>query len=170
MRHPLEAVPVLLRKPLFVFFLSATLVIAVAFRFFEAPGGIVAYELAGSVKNVADILKTWDEAARLKAAFGLGFDYLFMPVYAMAIALATLLAAGRHVGWLKSLGAVAGWGAFVAAAFDVVENVALWRILSNGAADPWPMIAAACASVKFFFFFAGILIAVVAGLKKTPSP
>lgn len=170
MRHPLEFVPVSLRRPLFVFFLSATLVIAIAFRFFEVPGGIVAYELAGSVKNAADILKTWDEAARLRAAFGLGFDYLFMPVYAMAIALASLLAAGRHTGWLKSLGAAAGWGAFAAASFDAVENAALWRILSNGASDPWPMIAAVCASVKFFFFFAGILVALAAALRKAPSP
>ncbi len=164
MRHPLEFVPVSLRKPLFIFFLAATVLIFVIFRFIDVPGGIVAYELAGSTKNAADILKTWDEAARLKAAFGLGFDYLFMPVYAMAIALASLLVAGRHAGWLKSLGAVAGWGAFAAAAFDAVENVALWRILSNGASDPWPGVAAGCASVKFFLFFAGILVALLGGL------
>ena len=159
MKHPLEFLPEKLRMPLLVFFFAAALAIALVFRFFDVPGGIVAYEMAGNVKNAADLLKTWDEAARLKAAFGLGFDYLFMPVYALGISLWTLLAAGRHTGWLKSLGSVAGWGAFVAASFDAVENAALWQILSRGAADPWPMIAAVCASVKFFFFFAGILVA-----------
>ena len=35
------------------------------------------------------------------AAFGLGLDYLFMPVYALALAFGTLLAAERHGGWLS---------------------------------------------------------------------
>jgi len=45
------------------------------------------------------------------AAFGLGLDYLFMPVYTLTLAFGTLLAAERHGRWLKPLGAVAGYQA-----------------------------------------------------------
>jgi hypothetical protein len=177
MKHPLDFLPEARRKPLFFAFLILAVLISLIFQMLDvpmktsaAPNGIVSFELAGTVQNSAAMVDSWDESARLNAAFGLGFDYLFMPAYAIAIALATLLAAGRHQGWLRSLGAGAGWGVFAAAAFDAVENFALWQILSNGASNPWPGLAAACASVKFFFFIAGILYALVAGLKKAPPP
>lgn len=173
MQHPLEFVQRDSRAPLFVTFLLLTLGMFAIFQALDspirtpvAPNGIVSYELAWTAEKSAAMLNSWDESARLTVAFGLGFDYLFMPTYAMFIALATLLAAGRHQGWLRSLGAAAGWGAFLAALFDAVENFALWHILSSGAFDPWPGLAAGCASIKFFFFIAGILYALFAGLKK----
>jgi hypothetical protein len=171
MRHPLEFVHRDSRKPFFITFLLLTLGMFAIFQALDmpmkttaAPNGIVSYELAGTLKKSVAMLASWDESARLNAAFGLGFDYLFMPIYAIFIALATLLAAGRHQGWLRSLGAAAGWGAFLAALFDAVENFALWHILSNGAANPWPGLAAGCASIKFFFFIAGIVYAIAGGL------
>ncbi|MFZ5880115.1 MAG: hypothetical protein ACOY0R_12155 [Chloroflexota bacterium] len=171
MQHPLEFVHRDSRKQLFFTFLLLTLGMFAIFQALDtpmktpaAPNGIVSYELAGTVEKSAAMLASWDESARLNVAFGLGFDYLFMPIYAIFIALATLLAAGRHQGWLRSLGAAAGWGAFLAALFDAVENFALWHILSYGASDPWPGLAAVCASIKFFFFIAGILYAAGGGL------
>ena len=100
----------------------------------------------------------------LYAAFSLGLDYLFMPLYALAIALGALLAGGRHSGWVKSLGAVAGWGALGAAAFDAVENFALWQLLTNEVARPWPELAAICAKIKFGLILVGIVYALIAGL------
>ncbi len=171
MLHPLEFVHSDSRKPLFITFLLLTLGMFAIFQALDAPmktpaapNGIVLYELAGTVEKSTAMVASWDESARLNAAFGLGFDYLFMPTYALFIALATLLAAGRHQGWLRSLGAAAGWGAIVAALFDAVENFALWQILSTGAVNPWPGLAAVCASIKFFFFIAGILYAIAGGL------
>ena len=171
MQHPLEFVARASRGPLFVTFLLLTLGMFAIFQALDsplrtpaAPNGIVSYELAGTAERSAAMVASWDESARLNVAFGLGFDYLFMPTYAIFIALATLLAAGRHSGWLRSLGAAAGWGAFAAALFDALENFGLWQILSAGASDPWPGVAAGCAWAKFFLFAAGILYALLGGL------
>ena len=98
------------------------------------------------------------------AAFGLGLDYLFMPVYALALGFGTLLAAGRHGGRLKSLGAVAGYGALAAPLFDAVENYALFQILLGRVVSPYPEIAFFCAGIKFGLLIFGLVVAVAVGL------
>jgi hypothetical protein len=96
------------------------------------------------------------------AAFGLGIDYLFMPVYATALALGILLAAGRHKGWFGALGVWLGWGAYIAASFDAVENYALARmLLVNEVLSPYPEIAAFSASVKFGLLLIGLFYALL---------
>jgi hypothetical protein len=52
-------------------------------------------------------------------------------------------------------------GAFVAAACDAVENVALLRILAGHTDQPWPAIAFLFASVKFVLITAAMLYAIV---------
>ena len=98
------------------------------------------------------------------AAFGLGIDYLFMPLYSFALAFGTLLAAGRHAGLLQSLGAVAGYGAFAAAVFDASENYALFQILLNKIYSPYPEIAYYCAAIKFALLIFGLLYVLTAWL------
>lgn len=171
MRHPLEFVPQEARKRLFFTFLVLTLSLFAVFRVLDAPlqtdyapNGIVSFELAGSPQNAAHIVLTWSEHALLNAAFGLGIDYLFMLVYAFALAFGTLLAAGRHGGWLRSLGAVAGYGAFAAALFDAVENYALFQVLLGAFDSSYPMIAAVCAVVKFGLLAFGLLVAIGGGV------
>lgn len=168
MRHPLEFVPQKARKPLFFTFLILTLSLFAVFRVLDeplrtdyAPSGIVSFELAGTPQNAAHIVLTWSEQARLNAAFGLGIDYLFMPVYALALAFGTLLAAGRHGGWFRSVGAVAGYGAFAAPLFDAVENFALFKILLGAFESSYPAIAAVCATVKFGLLLLGLLYALL---------
>ncbi len=96
------------------------------------------------------------------AVFGLGIDYLFMPVYATALALGILLAAGRHKGWFTTFGAWLGWGAYAAAMFDAVENYALARmLLMNQVWSPYPEIAAFSASIKFLLLLLGLFYALV---------
>ena len=167
-KHPLEFIPASSRKRLFLTFLAGTIILFAVFRVLNtplitpaAPSGIVAFELAGNVKATVDILLSWDERADLFAAFGLGLDYLFMPFYALALGFGTLLAAGRHAGWLKSFGALAGWGALTAALFDAVENFALWQILLGVLAQPWPELAAFCAKVKFGLLILGLVYALI---------
>ena len=189
MKHPLEMIPTDYRKRLFFTFLLLTLSLFAVFRVLDqplrtpaAPNGIVSFELAGSPLQAQAITDEWKRSSLLLsavagqadpnivnipyafAAFGLGIDYLFMPVYAFALAFGTLLAAGRHRGWLKSLGAVAGYGAFVAAVFDAVENYALFQILLNRIVSPYPEIAFYCASLKFGLLIFGLLYALVGGL------
>ncbi len=182
MQHPLEFIPDEYRKRIFFTLLALTLSLFAVFRVLDqplrtpvAPNGIVSFELAGSAQSARAITDSWKQMSLLLssvagqpnpdivnlpyvfAAFGLGIDYLFMPIYSFALAFGTLLAAGRHAGWLKSLGAVAGYGAFAAAVFDAVENYALFQILLNKIYSPYPEIAYYCASLKFVLLIFGLL-------------
>ncbi len=128
-----------------------------------APMGIVSYELAGSVEKATAILASWDAAAQRAAAFNLGLDYLFMLAYGLAFSLACWMAgdALRARGWpLASLAGPLATGAWLAAAFDAVENFALTSMLLVGAASaPWPEIARVCAWLKFTLLFLGLVYA-----------
>jgi len=177
MNHPLEFVSNEYRKRFFFTFLFLTVVLFVILRFIDqplrtpaSPSGIVSFELARTPVKAFQIIESWSPTnfqqpdifrirAYLFAAFGLGIDYLFMPVYAFALAFGTLLAAGKHSGWLKSLGAVAGYGAFAASLFDAVENYALFTILLGTVESPYPEIAFYCASIKFGLLVFGLLYA-----------
>lgn len=156
MKHPLEFLPQPLRKPFFILFLGLTVVIFGIFAVLEKPmqpNGIVPFEVAGSVERSQAILDSWDENARLIAAFGLGFDYLFMPVYALALSLGLLLAGHEKPSRFHAVTVWLGWGALFAALFDAVENYALMKILVEGSAVvPLPQIAAVCATIKFVLF------------------
>lgn len=170
MRHPLENLHGNARQPLFWTALAGTLALFLVFRVLNAPlvtpaapGGIVTFELAGLPPASQAILDSWDARARIYAAFGLGLDYLFMLCYALALALGTLLASGRHAGGLATLGALAGWGSLAAALFDAVENYALWRLLLDGVSGPWSGLGAVCAATKFALLALGLLYALSAG-------
>ncbi len=164
MKHPLDFLPEKARKPLFWAFLVWTLILFAAFRPLgaplttpAAPSGILSFELARTPENAQAMIASWDARAQLFAAFGLGFDFLFMPVYAVALALGALLAAGRHPGWFARLGTWLGWGAFLAALLDAVENIGLWNILLGSVNSSWPVISFWCASFKFGLILLGIL-------------
>ncbi len=108
-----------------------------------APQGIVSYELAGDPATTQAILDSWGPNARVHAGFSLGLDTLFMPLYAATIALSCLWGAGafRRRRWpLVALGRPLAWGVWLAALCDVVENIALWRLLVGPVAVPWPLL------------------------------
>ena len=187
MKHPLENIPGDSRKPLFWAFLAGTLCLFAVFRVLDAPlrttaapNGIVSFELAGTPFQAQAIIDSWQELAYLAssvagepvpglvsrafsfAAFGLGIDYLFMPLYATALALGILLAAGKHGGWFATFGAWLGWGAYAAALFDALENYALARmLLMNQVWSPYPQVAAFSASVKFVLLLLGLFFSLV---------
>ena len=86
-----------------------------------------------------------------------------MPIYSTALALACVLAAGvlSSKRW-RSIGLVLAWGAWAAAIFDATENLALTKILFDATAiDPWPQIAAICATIKFALIALGIFYALI---------
>jgi len=167
MRHPFQFIPSEKRKPLFWFLLVSTLVVMFILNRVgaplitsAAPAGIVSYELAGNTTNSEQILSSWNEAAKLHAAFSLGLDYLFMVIYAAAISLGCVWAVEviRSRGWpLASLGVILAWGQWLAAMFDAVENLALTNILFSSVVSPWPEIARWCAILKFTLIFVGLV-------------
>ena len=168
MQHPLEFVPFNLRKPFFYFLFGFTLLIFGAFRQLDqplrtsaAPNGIVSFELAGTLDASQKMINSWDENARLFAAFGLGLDYLFMPVYALTLSLGLLLVGNEKINWYQNLTKWLGWGMFTAALFDAVENYALWQSLTGNMNPMLPQIAALCAMIKFALLISGVLVLLV---------
>jgi hypothetical protein len=127
-----------------------------------APLGIVSFELAGAPAAAQAMVASWDHNAQLHAAFSLGLDYLYMPLYAVAIALACVRAAGtslRTPAAAASLGLLLAWGLGLAALLDAVENSALWQVLQGSALAAWPLLARWCAIVKFSLVIAGLFYA-----------
>lgn len=171
MQHPLTSIPNEKRKPLFLTFLALTILFFAVFRVLDeplrtpaAPNGIVSFELAWQPGASQDMVNSWSEYARLLAAFGLGIDYLFMPIYALALSLGILLASGRHSGGFGRLGAWMGWAALVAPLFDAVENYGLLHSLLSPLFSLWPLIASVCATVKFALLIMGLLYALIGWL------
>ena len=106
-----------------------------------APYGVVSFELAGTVDVIEQILDSWNAEAQLRAAFGLGLDYLFMVVYASTIALGCGMAARilKDSGWpLYRWGNLLSWLVILAAFLDVIENLALTTVLFGAVVSPWP--------------------------------
>lgn len=170
MKHPYLLLPLHQRNTLFWFSFAASLAIMMIMGVVgeplvtpQAPSGIVSFELAGTPVRSEAILDSWDEQAKQYAAFGLGFDYLFMLAYSSAIGLGCLLAASaiQGKGWpLASMGAPLAWGMWLAALFDAVENLGLTLILLTGAtASAWPAVSRLCALLKFGLLFLGLIYA-----------
>ncbi|MCA2001341.1 MAG: hypothetical protein LDL51_05715 [Chloroflexi bacterium] len=120
------------------------------------PSKIVVFELAWTPQAAYDIIETWDSRMRLRVAFELGFDYFFMPAYALSFCMGLLLARDARKGWHVQLSSWLGWGVLAAALLDAVENYALWKELTGGAVSPFPQLAGLCASIKFALLAAGL--------------
>jgi len=169
MKHPLMSASFRDNKSVFWFFFISTLAVMFFMNLVgkplftpAAPYGIISYELAGTVEHAQEVLDSWDQEARLYAAFSLGFDYLFMVLYSITIALACLwgsriLHARRMPG--ASMGILLAWGSWLAAILDGIENIALSLILLNTPADPWPQVAQVSATIKFLLIFLGFIFA-----------
>lgn len=148
--------------------LGVTLVVGTALLLLDPGGqGIVGLEVAGTVAAATEVMAEWDQRDVIHAAFGVGLDYLFLLAYSSTIALACVW--GRrvfHHAWLITLGGVLAWAAWVGAALDAIENVALLDMIRGPVASPAPQIAATCAYVKFLLVYAGVLYALAAGLTR----
>jgi hypothetical protein len=168
MTHPLTLIPNHYRPRLFAFFLVLTLVVMIALNVLgaplqsaDAPAGIVSYEFSGDTEGANVILNSWDDRAKLYAALNLGLDYLFMPAYATAIALAAIWVGQAIGGRTHSFAIWLAWGQWLAALLDATENVALIKMLLDTTAAPWPQLAYWCAAVKFALVLFGLLFVLV---------
>jgi hypothetical protein len=174
MTHPLQRLSPPTQKRTLLILAAMALVVMGVFRIIDrplqtaaAPVGIVSFELAGTLDAAQAIIASWDRQAQLLAAFGLGLDYLFMPLYATAIALACVVAASgplRSRRLLVTVGLLLAWGAWFAALFDAVENYALLRVLLGSETPAWPALAAWCASLKFLLILAGLAYMFIGGV------
>lgn len=124
-----------------------------------APYGIVSFEVAGTVSCAEQILNSWDAPARERAAFGLGLDFLFIPVYVSTVILGIQMRADKIQGRLKTWRPWLTKGLIVAGFLDIIENIALLVILFHAPIAPLPLIAAICALPKFALLLMGVLYA-----------
>jgi hypothetical protein len=162
--HPMQFIKDEYRPKVLIILLIGALLIFSLFYFLDiplntlaSPLGVVSFELSGSLEKSEQIMSSWNFHARLYAAFGLGFDFLFMVVYASAISLACLMISKKHSGWFSLLGVWLGWGVFLAAISDSIENISLWNLLTGNISSVWPVLAAWCAIIKFAIILLGII-------------
>lgn len=125
-----------------------------------APYGIVSLELAGSAEKTENILNSWGVDGQLRAAFGLGLDFLFIPIYALTIGVGCLISEAVLVErkWpLGTAGPILAWGLIAAGIFDVIENILLILTLFQGVNQLWSQLATGFAVMKFLLIFLGIV-------------
>ncbi len=169
LRHPLLRLSRLKRNLSFCACLLLTLVLGYALQRLDVPlqtpaahWGMLSFEMAGSTERSQQIIDSWNVAARDNAQSGLLLDFLFPIAYSTTLTLGCLWAASvfrdrgyRKMGWLS---AVVAWLQWPAAAFDYVENIALWIQLRGTVHDPWPRIACVAASIKFLLIAVGLCV------------
>ena len=154
---PLDLVPPAAVRPMFIALIAGTLILMGVLRFvYGTQPRMTALQTARTPERATKIINCWKSDGVLhKARMNMCWDYLFIPFYSTLAAM-TCFAIGRHRagGWSEAA-IVLGWCSWLAAACDLVEDLALefvWR-------QPGPFatgIAAACSYTK-----SGLLIAVI---------
>jgi hypothetical protein len=160
-RHPIQLVPAPLAVALFIasvgaFLFLATKTIDRRLRIEGAPLGIVSLELAGTSERTRFIMDAWGPELQDRARTVQRWDYPFIIAYTLVLAFAV---AGvgvilRDQRFIAELSGIFAWAAVAAGVLDVVENLALTRVLNSETSQPWPRIAQIAAGGKFVLLFA----------------
>ena len=131
---------------------------------YDAPNGIISYELAGNINAIHSILTSWDTNAQLIASLSLGLDYLFLVTYSTTIGMGCIWASVAFTSrgsFLLNTGVLLAWGQWLAAIFDGIENAALIKLLLGDLQSPWPQVARICAIMKFALITMGLIYFIV---------
>ena len=153
--------------------ISLLLLIAIIglMRYFDAPlkneicqKGIVSFELAKDLAVTKNIINSWDEKAKLSAYSSLILDFLFLMVYATFIGLLIhkIVKRMKENSFVSKIGVLLIWGVFLAALFDVIENIALLNLLSGNLNQVWSSAAYYFAVLKFALIF-GCIVYILIG-------
>ena len=114
-------------------------------------GGVISFELAKDLDCSEKIINSWNENAKLNMSLSLGFDFLFLLVYSSFIAL--LIFNINNKLWKSKpfykVGKLLIYAIFIAAFFDVIENIALIKLLLGDLKQIWSSIAYYFATIKF---------------------
>jgi len=124
-----------------------------------APNGIISLELANTLERSTEIINSWSNLSQTYAGLSLGFDFLFLFIYSLFIALLVHKLNERlwkGVSFYK-LGGVLIWSMYLVAIFDIIENVSLIKLLIGGRQQFWVSIAYCFAIVKFILIGVSIL-------------
>lgn len=156
-------------------FLFIFMIIMVAImRFFDselknniAPSGIVSFELAKEVSQSEMILNSWNDTAKSFANLSMKFDFIFLIIYGLFLGLLVhrLNESVWKQGSIYQLGILICWSIFLAAIFDVIENLALMKLLKGDLQQIWSTIAYYFAWMKFALLALGILFVILSSGK-----
>ena len=125
--------------------------------------GIISFELSKTLERAQEILDSWSTLSKTYAGLNLGFDFLFLFIYTLFIAilihkLNIRLWAGKA---LYKFGEILIWSMFLTAIFDCIENVSLIKLLIGGRQQFWVSIAYYFAVVKFVLIAISILYIII---------
>lgn len=129
-----------------------------------AGGGIVSFELAGSLQTARSIVASWGRQGQVYAGLNLGLDYLFIVSYASAIGLGCVLVARalrQRARALSVLGIGLAWAQWLAALLDAMENYSLIQVLLGSDRALWPLVARWCALPKFLIVALALVFVVL---------
>jgi len=149
---------------MFITLIAGTLIIFAVMRFvYATEPRVVALQTARVPQHAKDIIDSWKGEARHKARMNMCWDYLFIPFYSTLAAMTCFAIARHRVGGWHEAAIVFGWISWIAAACDLVEDLALesvWRHQGPFATG----IAAACSYTKSGLLIAVIVFAIAASL------
>lgn len=132
-----------------------------------APGGIITFELVGTLEGSQAIIDSWTGLPLVWAGVNMGLDFLFLFFYGVTIALACLMLAARKPANLHILEVAGKWlaaGVLFAAVLDIIENISLILLLTGSESEFLPQLARSVAIPKFGLVLLALLYVVVAGL------
>ena len=109
--------------------------------------GIVDFELrAGSTRTILD---TWGEVGVRAARQQIGLDFVWLVLYAAALAVACIAVGEELGGTWRAVGVALSYAAVAAGLLDAVENTALLAVLADRATAVPARIAQVAALTKF---------------------
>ncbi|NQT61731.1 MAG: hypothetical protein HQ556_02125 [Candidatus Marinimicrobia bacterium] len=133
-----------------------------------APGGIVTFELVGTLAGSQSIVESWQGSAMTWAGINMGLDFLFLFLYGLTIALVCLILADRMPEKFQSLKTLGRWlavGVLIAAGLDVVENISLILLLTGSENEFLPPLARWMSLPKFGLVLLSLLYIVGGGAR-----
>ncbi|MBT4359456.1 MAG: hypothetical protein HOD11_00635 [Candidatus Marinimicrobia bacterium] len=137
-----------------------------------APGGIITFELIGTLAGSQSVVDSWQGPAMIWAGINMGLDFLFLFLYSVTIALGCLILADRMPEKLQSLKALGRWlavGILIAAGLDVIENISLILLLTGSENEYLSPLARWMAIPKFGLVLLSLLYIVGGGVRDLMS-
>jgi len=155
---PFSKPTLVLEKRLTIVLLPLLIMCIITMKYFDAflvnpvcKNGIVSFELAKELEISKSILNSWNGQPKIAASLSMGFDFLFLIVYSLFIAI-LIYKLNERLWNNKSFYAVGNlliWAVFLAAFFDAIENLALIKLLLGDLQQHWASIAFYFAVLKF---------------------
>jgi hypothetical protein len=124
-----------------------------------APGGVLSFEVAGTLSKAQSMLLSWGPEGQIRAAANTGLDYLFLIVYGGTIALGCVLVMEALSSWrlFARAGLILAWLQIVAILLDSLEDYAMLQLLL-GERESWlPVLARWCSMPKGILYGAGMI-------------